>query len=448
MRRFFILLLVFLAGGVAGGLLAYTRVDASRSKPGRTETLLKIREEENARLRSIVAEAEQAKLFAANKSKREAVERAVAEIRGLPFKQPVDYNVLSRQQIKETISGKLAEVFTEEEFTNMAAGLAAIGLLPRNYPLRQAYIDLLGEQVAAFYDQHQHKLFMFEDASLDNAQNRVVLAHELTHAMQDQHFGLKKLPLEIKDDDDRAAAAAALVEGEATLVMSEYMLKNLSLGTLKDSLAASVAQNMEQLAKAPRYLREMLIFPYLRGQEFCGALYGLGGYEAISKAYAQPPTSTSQILHPEKFFREPREEPIRVDWSDTTARGQKPIADNVVGELGIRILFSEHLDEATGERAGAGWRGDRYLCFEGGRALVWKSVWADAGQAAEFAGAVRKSLEKRHQLALLPGEGGAFSVLAPRFCRVFSPRPAEVIVVDAESTDWGEALVQQFGTVR
>jgi hypothetical protein len=230
---------------------------------------------------------------------------------------------------------------------------------------------------------------MFEDASLDNAQNRVVLAHELTHALQDQHFSLKRLPLESKDNDDRAAAAAALVEGDATLVMSEYMLKNLSLGTIKDSLTASITQNMEQLAKAPRFLREMLVFPYLRGQEFCGALYGMGGYEAVSKAYANPPTSTSQILHPEKYLAEPREEPLAVSFGDTTLAGKKPTAENTVGEMGIRILLSEWVDDGTGERAAAGWRGDRYLYYRDGDSLIWKTIWASAEEAQEFADAER-----------------------------------------------------------
>jgi hypothetical protein len=116
----------------------------------------------------------------------------------------VDYKVLNRKEIKQTISGKLAEVFSEQEFKNMTEAMAAIGLLPPGYPLREKYIDLLGEQVAAFYDQHTHKLFMYQDATLDNAQNRVILAHELTHALQDQHFGLKRMPLEIKNNDDRA----------------------------------------------------------------------------------------------------------------------------------------------------------------------------------------------------------------------------------------------------
>jgi hypothetical protein len=395
---------------------------------------------ENDRLREIFTRHQRAKALAANKTQREAVEKQVVEIRGLEFKEPVDYQVLNRKEIKQTIAGKLAEVFSEEEFRQMTDAMAAIGLLPPKYPLREKYIDLLGEQVAAFYDQHQHKLVMYEDATLDNAQNRVVLAHELTHALQDQYFGLKKLPLEIKHNDDRAAAASALVEGDATLVMSEFMIKNLTKQMFKDSMVASFTQNMKQLETAPRYLREMLVFPYLRGQEFCAALYGQGGYEAVSKAYANPPSSTAQILHPQKYMANPREEPLEIAWPVNKVKGEAPIADNIVGEMGIRILFTEWLDAANGERAAAGWRGDRYLYFAGGEALVWKTVWDNAEEATEFFEAEKQLLEKRHQPSGARSAEGSYEADAPRAIRLRQTRDHEVIVVDAASTDWATAL--------
>ena len=398
------------------------------------ERRLALAESERDRFHALVGQAEKAKALARNKAQREAVEKAVVEIRGLPFKSPVDYEVLDRKQIKATIAGKLREVFSDEEFANITKALARLGLLDPGYPLREKYIDLLGEQVAAFYDQHQHKLFMFEDASLDSAQNRVVLAHELTHALQDQHFGLNRLPLELKTNDDRAAAAAALVEGEATLVMSEYMLKNLSLGSLKDSLSATFAQDMAQLAKAPAYLRELLVFPYLRGQEFCAALYARGEYAAVTKAYENPPASTAQILHPEKFLAEPREEPIAIDWPDTTVRGEKPIVDNVLGELGIRILLSEWVDPATGERAAAGWRGDRYACFAKGEAIAWKSVWGSEAEANEFMEAEKRTLARRYAKDAAPA----------RVVRWHAAGNA-VLLVDAPDEAWAAALEERFG---
>ena len=395
---------------------------------------------ENDRLRAILAGGDRARALAANKTVREDIERQVVAIRGLEFKTPVDYQVLNRKEIRQTMAGKLAEVYSESEFKNMTEAMSAVGLLPAGYPLREKYIDLLGEQVAAFYDQHTHKLYMYEDASLANAQTRVVLAHELTHALQDQHFGLKRLPLEIKTNDDRAVAASALVEGDATLVMSEFMLKNMSRQMLKDSVVSSFTQNMKQLETAPRYLREMLVFPYLRGQEFCAALFGAGDYAAVSKAYAQPPGSTAQILHPQKFLAHPREEPLAIAWPETTVRGEKPVADNCVGEMGMRILFTEWLDATTAERAAAGWRGDRYLYFAGGQALVWKTVWATAEDAAEFFAAEKQLLTKRHSPTLPRTTEFTFAADAPRVLRLRQTAAHEVILIDTTSAGWTQAL--------
>lgn len=395
---------------------------------------------ENENLRGVLAEHDHQKALAENKALRGPIEKQVTEIRGLEFKEPIDYQVLSRKEIKETMAGKLAEVFSEKEFRQMADAMAAVGLLPPNYPLREKYIDLLSEQVAAFYDQHQHKLFMYEDATLENAQNRVVLAHELTHGLQDQHFGLKRMPLEIKNNDDKAEAASALVEGDATMVMSEFMMKNMTKQMFKDSMVASFTQNMKQLETAPRYLREMLVFPYLRGQEFCAALYGRGGYEEISKAYAHPPSSTAQILHPEKYLANPPEEPIAIEWPNLKIKEHQPTADNVVGEMGTRILFSEWIDATTGERAAGGWRGDRYLYYGDGEALVWKTIWATPQDATEFFEAEKQLLEKRYKPVNARSSERSYEADAPRFLRLHQTEANEVILIDTPHGDWAEAL--------
>lgn len=407
---------------------------------------LSLLESENERLRGALAEQEKKTAQAENIVKRSEIERATSAIRELPFKQPVTYDVLTRAGIQKIIEGKLTEQFSDEEIKNMATGLAALGLLPRDYPLKEKYIELLGEQVAAFYDQHQHKLFMFEDASLASAQNRVILSHELTHALQDQNFGLLKLPLEIKTNDDRAAAASALVEGDATLVMSQYMMQNMSLGALRDTLSGTLTQSTKQLRDAPRYLREMLIFPYLRGQEFCAALIAQGGWPALDAAYKHPPSSTSQILHPEKFLANPREEPVRIDFgNDLTVNGEKPLADNVLGEMGIRIMLSECVDAKTVEQAASGWRGDRYLVFDKGDALVWKSVWANEADAGRFWDIVKHAVRQRYGLNFTEtGSTKSFVIYSPHAVILTHIEPNEVILVDAKTKKWADTLIVRF----
>jgi hypothetical protein len=343
---------------------------------------------ENDTLRDALAAAQLKAADAQNVLRRSQIERDVSSIRQLPFTGPVVYDVLDRAGIRQVVAGKLSAIYTDQQLRDVSTGLSAFGLLPPNFPLKQTYINLLGEQIAAFYDQHQHKLFMFQDASLENAQNRVILAHELTHALQDQNFGLLKLPIEIRDNDDRAAAASALIEGDATLVMSQYMAKDLTWRTFADTITFSATQSMEQIRKAPRYLREMLVFPYIKGEQFCAAVYERGGFPALSAAYANPPSSTAQILHPEKYFAESREDPIPVSFADATFNGEKPLDDNVLGEMGCRILFSQYMDSDTADQIAAGWRGDRYLVFDQGKSLIWASFWRSSGAASAAFGAI------------------------------------------------------------
>ncbi len=389
---------------------------------------------ENERLRDAVTAQQKASEQAENVAIRAQIEKTTATLRHLEFLKPVTYAVLTRAGIRNVLEEKLSQQYSNEEFKNAGIGLAALGLLPPDYPLKEKFIELLGEQVAAFYDQHQHKLFMFEDATLANAQNRIVLAHELTHALQDQHFGLLKLPLEIKTDDDRAFAASALIEGDATLLMSQYMMANISLSGLRDNLHGALSQNMRKLQEAPRYLREMLVFPYLRGQEFCNALYARGGWDAVSACYKNPPSSTSQILHIDQYLAEPHVEPISVQWPAISANGEKPLADNVLGEMGTRILLSEWIDPQKAESAADGWRGDRYLVFDHGDALVWKTVWADAQKAREFKEALASARHARDVA------NGAKTITWD----IVSHAENEVVLIEAKDEKWKQLLKQKF----
>src|SRR5439155_23860792 len=106
-------------------------------------------------------------------------------------------------------------------------------------------------------------------------------------------------------------------------------------------------------------------------------------------------SSSAQILHPEKFLAQPREEPREILWSDTAVLGKKPIADNVLGELGIRILITGWTDAETGEKGASGWRGDRYLVFDDGRHLVWRTRWQNNADAEKFVAAMQKCWAKR-----------------------------------------------------
>lgn len=400
---------------------------------------------ENDRLHAVLDGREKEAARTADEAKRKAIEAAVVEIRGVGFKQPVTYDVMTREGLKKVLEQKLGEQYSSQDFKNAQAGLTAFGLLEPGYDLKEKYIALLGEQVAAFYDQHQHRLFMFEDASLASMQNCIVLAHELTHALQDQNFDILKLPLEVKNNDDLALATSALIEGDATVVMNDYTMKNFSLKALRESLSGVYAQNMDQLKTAPRYLREALVFPYLRGQEFCTYLMESGGgYDAISQAFKNPPVSTTQILHPEKYLA--HEMPIRIDWPDTTVSGKNAMDDNVMGEFGIRVLFSQFIDAETGKAAAAGWRGDRYLVYDDGKALVWKTIWEDPEHAKRFRDALSSYVQKRFKALLTNVDGDDISFTSAegpgKICHAKTENG--VILIWASTKEMKDALLEKF----
>ena len=445
-----VLLLIALGIGAAGWTEAW-RAGRPAQTSDFTRRRLDFLEAENARLHGLLDAQQRAAELAATAESRSQIERTVAELRSLPFLQRVTYRQIPRSQLPDILRQKLAQQVPDQELGNDAVGLAALGLLPRGLDLKKTYLALLGEQVGAFYDQSSQELFTFSGQSLGNSQNRVILAHELTHALEDQHFHLGRLPLEAKGNDDRALAASALVEGDATLVMNRYMTNNLSAAVLRDSLAGALTTDVRQLAAAPRYLRETLLFPYLHGLEFCQALYDQGGWDALAGAFEHPPASSSEILHPEQFFARPRPEPVAVAFADAPVLGQTPTDDNVLGEFGTReLLFLWLKDLPQAESAAKGWRGDRYRVYGDAAAdsYVWRTAWADPPSAERFADALKRCLSNRYK-DLPPPHGttpsedftlGSADAKGGRMLRLYRLGPAELVLIDAQDARWFSAL--------
>lgn len=402
-------------------------------------------EGENTRLRAALLARQQADEAAAAAKVRTEIEHTVTQLRSLNFLHPVTYKEIPRSELPALLRQKLAQQVPDQEFSSDGIAFAALGLLPAGIDLKTTYLDLLGEQIGAFYDQHAQQLFTFSGQSLANAQNRIILAHELTHALEDQHFSLARLPLEAKDNDDRALAATALVEGDATLVMNQYMIGAMSGSVLRDTLSSALTTDVRKLAAAPRFLRETLLFPYLRGQEFCQALYAKGGWQELAEAFAHPPTSTAEVLHPERFFAQPRVQPVAVAFPTTEILGQKPIADNVLGEFGLRQIFARWAPEAGA--AAAGWRGDRYVVYGDARAsaYVWEIACADGTAAGQVAQGLTAALESRYHLPGVTKVTFPFSQQAGgREFGISLGAGNDVLVIDAPDARWRQALQAQF----
>ena len=451
--RAFLATLLLLTGGIAAvgwgwgwqERQALQGVDFTRQRVAFLEA-------ENRRLGAALDARQRTEELAATATQRTEIERTVAKLRGMSFLRQVNYREIPRSKLPEILRQKLAQQLPGQEFHNTGTSLVALGLLPHGFDLEKTYFALLGEQVGAFYDQHSKELFTFSGQSLSNAQNRVILAHELTHALEDQRFDLSHLPLEIQNNDDRALAASALVEGDATLVMNQYMIGDLSATALKDSLASALTTDVRQLAAAPRYLRETLLFPYLHGLEFCQTLYAEGGWEALANAFAHPPASSAEILHPERFLAGPRREPVAVPFTGTEVLEQKPIADNVLGEFGARQFLTAWLrDDRTANLAAAGWQGDRVLVYgdDAVNSYIWRTYWADESGAERFLAALTRVLPIRYKDLIRDAKEttpGKLTFSSPDVSRgshtvmLWHRSPGEIVLIDAQDQRWFLAL--------
>jgi chorismate mutase len=329
---------------------------------------------------------------------RQSIEQQTSELRGLPFKNPVNYKIIDRAELRRVLVGKVKEQYTEQEMRDYSRTLSAVGLVPEGTDLLNVLVSLYNEQVAAFYVPEEHALYTFKDLVFSSNLDKMLLSHELTHALQDQNFDLLKYPLKVKTNDDLALATSALIEGDATVLMTRWYVENVDPSKMLGDLGAMFSQNTAKLREAPAYLREMLVFPYQEGQQFAMALYSSGGTPAIDTAFRNPPTTTKDILHPDRFLHQ-RATPEHPDLPKLEAADWRLIGNNTLGEFGTRFVLEQGMGVYDAHVMAEGWNGDRYQVYERGTngptAFVWATAWETDPQATEFEAAYKKVIEKR-----------------------------------------------------
>ncbi len=322
-----------------------------------------------------------------------AVERAM----GLRFRQHPVVLRRSRTQVREYVIHKFDDDLPPTELAGAQAAYRLFGLIPDSMDLRRSMIDLLTEQVAGYFDPDSNALFIPTD--IDPSQARLVISHELVHALQHQYLNLDSL-VELKRQNDRRSAAQAILEGQATLaqvlvLMPEQKIESLpNLWNLRTALGGG-QEEMKVFANAPLWLRESLIFPYLGGAEF--VRWFDRAYPGKEPFGPLMPISTEQILHPARYAAGDRPDRLRFE---SLAPGAVRYEDDL-GEFEIRLLFEQHLgDDSAAARLAEGWDGDRYVVLRGGAGtgadvLVWYVLWDDRGAAARFAKGLERAWAKR-----------------------------------------------------
>ena len=333
----------------------------------------------------------------------DAVLRETSDLRQLPILHPVKSGAQSRAQIERMIIKNMDEETTPEEMRASELALKKLGLVPADFHLRPFTIKLLTEQVAGYYDPKAQEFYLADWIDLDG--QRPVMAHELTHALQDQHFNLRRFEKWPKGDSDAELAAHALIEGDATLAMTLYMARNPLRALAFMKSIESSASSSEQINHAPRALRESLLFPYEQGLSWVTQLYKRGGWSSVSQAFKDLPQSSTQILHPEKYFA--HQAPVKITLPDirsTLGTNWKRIDYDVNGEWSYYLILDEYLkSDAESKRAAAGWSGDRYAVYEGPKAgdifMAQLSAWDTENDAVEFFDAYAKRTERRYKNA-------------------------------------------------
>ncbi|HEV2874548.1 MAG TPA: hypothetical protein VGW14_05310 [Thermoleophilaceae bacterium] len=353
----------------------------------------------------------------------EEVARGVERVRELEFDRLPRVRVVSSEEAARASMRELDHYVPRRLQLIEERLLRILELLPPDARLRDLVGEALTEEVAGYYIPRAGTLALVR-GGLGGFLAEVTLAHELTHALEDQRFGIEPHGASgfLRD---RAGADAALREGSATLAMVDYLVLTQAGGQeLPGDVRGRVLEELDEVALPassglPRYMREALVFPYAAGARFVNRIQGRGGWEAVNRAYGDDaPVSSEQILHPRKY--EAGERPVRVrlgGYRDELPEGARRVARGDVGEFDTAQLLHDANGARRAEEAAAGWGGSTFELWRlpgGGDVLVMGWAWDSARDAAEFEAAARLTVERLESAGAVNGsKEGVAVVLAP-----------------------------------
>jgi hypothetical protein len=333
----------------------------------------------------------------------------MSKLLSLPILSPLKKSMRTREEIRDFIVQQFKEDKEPAKRYADKKTLEKFGLVPKGFPLDQFLIDLLTEQIAGLYDPKSQEFFIAE--WIDPDEQRTVMAHELTHALQDQHFHVEKWEDAAKPNDDAETARDAVLEGSAFGAQLDYELRGRGLsvrdipdiGRLARAEMFGDADTSPTLAKAPPFLRDELLFPYLSGVVFTQKfLQANKGWADFPKVFENPPTSTQQILHPELYLKGVNAEKVTLpDFVKLLPAGWKNLDENLMGEFGLKEVLKQYLGEERATPIAAFWAGDRYAILENQKdkslLLVFRLRLSGEVQAARFFGNYSEALDKKYE---------------------------------------------------
>jgi hypothetical protein len=284
----------------------------------------------------------------------------MSNLLGLPQIEPLKKTLRSRDEVRAFILRQMEEDKDAAMRATDEKILKRLGLIPRNFPLDSYMVDLLTEQIAGLYDPKGKEFYIAD--WIPAADQREVMAHELTHALQDQHFHIDRWLKAAKPNDDAEAARDAVLEGAAFVAMMDYCIKKQACG----GKGSQATEDYPVLEKAPPFLKDELLFPYIDGANFAQRiLLSRGGWPGFHTVFENPPASTQQILHPDLYLRGVAAQEVKLpDLTRELGKQWKQIDSNLLGEFGLQEVLKQFLGEKRANDLSPVWAGDRYAFYE------------------------------------------------------------------------------------
>jgi len=314
----------------------------------------------------------------------EEIAGEVTELRELAPLTDINLRFMSPDEFEEWFEGKYLEENPEDEIATLAAVLVTLDMIEPDFDLGGFLLELTKGDVVGVFDYTVKEMIVRGDIEQIGVEEKITFAHEYVHGLQHEYFDVESLLLETEDGSDPSMAALSLIEGDAMLVALLYAMQYLDISEWDGPEPG----DDDLLESAPLVISASYLFPYIVGMEFVGQLFLQGGWDAVNRAYVNPPRSTEQVIHPDKYLSQ--DEPQELMMPDLKAAlGEEwsQLYTDTLGELDIQIYLKAFVDDATAAAAAEGWGGDRYVFWEDTnqrRLLVLQSVWDTDKDAEEF----------------------------------------------------------------
>jgi hypothetical protein len=328
----------------------------------------------------------------------------MSQITGLKLVTPLKKSLRSREEIRAYVIKEMNQDKSPAERYADERSAEAFGLLPKGFDLDSFMVNVLTEQVEGLYDPKTREFYIADWSPL--ADQRMVMAHELTHALEDQHFQIEAWLRAARPNEDAELARDAVLEGSAMAAMVDYLMLDTGR-SLKDvpdfdpGMLIGDLGSTPTLQKAPPFLKDVLIFPYIGGLTFSAAVMRNTGWAALPGLFEKPPVSTQQILHPALYRSGKTPASVALPRLEKLLGGNwTKLDENIMGEFGWKEVLKQFLDNDRAKTLAAAWDGDRYAVFEHKQTkkliLLARLCLDSEEHAARFFGQYSEALEKKY----------------------------------------------------